>query len=87
MTYLYTQHSLRDCFSTIPELSNLQSIAHGESHNGNPVCKKGYNLDSLLKFDEFPYLYCKSTIRPNPSALNNLILDLKYVLAYHNMQN
>lgn len=71
MTYLYTQHSLRDCFSTIPELSNLQSIAHGESHNGNPVCKKDYNLDSLLKFDKLPYLYWTSTTRPKPSALNN----------------
>lgn len=70
MTYfLYTTLPWR-LFTTISESFNLQTTVHEESHNGYPVCKN-YNLDSLLKFDKFPYLYWTSTTRPKPSALNN----------------
>lgn len=70
MTYFYTQHSLGDCL--------LQSLNHliykllytRKATMAIPVCKN-YNLDSLLKFGKFPYLYWTSTTRPKPSALNN----------------
>lgn len=61
-----------DCF-----LQSLNYLIYKLLYTGKAVIAiprvSNYNLDSLLKFEEFPYLYWTSTIRPNPSAWNKTL--------------